>query len=68
MNATPPAKHCAAACHENSMASAVRGWVMTILLGLAAVGVLHVIPTVRAPALVALATPTTALGALWRVQ
>ena len=43
---------------------AVRGWAVSIMLGFAAVGLLHVIPEVRAPAMVTLALATTGLGAL----
>jgi Kef-type K+ transport system membrane component KefB len=43
---------------------AARSWVASVLLGTAAVGVLHVIPPVRAPLAVTLALCTTGLGVL----
>ncbi len=43
---------------------AARGWLLSLLLGFAAVGILHEIPSVHAPAMVALALATTSLGVL----
>jgi len=43
---------------------AVGGWTMSILLGIGVVGILHVIPQVRAPQMVTLALCTTSLGVL----
>jgi Kef-type K+ transport system membrane component KefB len=43
---------------------AVRGWCTSLLLGIAAVGLLHVIPQVHAPMMVTLALCTTGLGML----
>jgi Kef-type K+ transport system membrane component KefB len=40
------------------------GWATSVVLGVAAVGLLHVIPQVRAPWMVALALCTTSLGVL----
>lgn len=40
------------------------GWCMSLLLGVAAVGLLHVIPPVHAPLMVTLALCTTGLGVL----
>jgi len=41
---------------------ALRGWIVSLALGLAAAGILHVLPLVDAPIMVALALTTTALG------
>ena len=46
------------------LALASAGWVGSLLLALVAVGVLHVIPGVQAPMMVALALTTTGLGVL----
>ena len=43
---------------------AVRGWLVSLLLGFAVVGVLHLVPMVRAPIIVALTLVTTSLGVL----
>ena len=43
---------------------AVGGWILSVLLGIAVVGLLHVIPQVHAPLMVALALCTTGLGVL----
>jgi Kef-type K+ transport system membrane component KefB len=43
---------------------AALGWVVSLLLGFAAVGMLHVIPEVHAPLMVTLALCTTGLGTL----
>jgi Kef-type K+ transport system membrane component KefB len=43
---------------------AAGGWMMSVALGLAVVGVLHVIPQVRAPEIVTLAICTTGLGVM----
>ena len=43
---------------------AVGGWTVSILLGSSVVGILHVIPQVRAPQMVTLALCTTSLGVL----
>ena len=43
---------------------ALAGWIVSVLLGFAAVRVLHVIPRVDAPLMVTLALCTTALGTL----
>ena len=43
---------------------AVGGWVLSVLLGIAVVGLLHVIPQVHAPLMVTLALCTTGLGVL----
>jgi Kef-type K+ transport system membrane component KefB len=43
---------------------AALGWITSVLLGFAAVGMLHVIPQVRAPQMVTLALCTTGLGTL----
>lgn len=40
------------------------GWVLSVVLGFAAVGVLHLVPHVNAPLMVTLALSTTALGVL----
>jgi Kef-type K+ transport system membrane component KefB len=42
----------------------IRGWVASVALGFAAVGLLRVIPDVHAPMMVAIALTTTMLGAL----
>jgi Kef-type K+ transport system membrane component KefB len=42
----------------------VGGWSVSLLLGVTVVGLLHAIPTVRAPLMVALAMCTTGLGVL----
>ena len=46
------------------LALASAGWIGSLLLALVAVGVLHVIPGVHAPMMVALALTTTGLGVL----
>lgn len=46
------------------LALAARGWILSLLLGFAAVGILHVVPLVHAPLMVALALATTSLGVL----
>jgi Kef-type K+ transport system membrane component KefB len=46
------------------LALATGGWALSVLLGLTAVGLLHVMPQVRAPLMVTLATCTTGLGVL----
>ena len=43
---------------------AVRGWLLSLLLGFAVVGILHVVPFVEAPLMVALTLVTTSLGVL----
>jgi Kef-type K+ transport system membrane component KefB len=43
---------------------AVGGWIASLLLGISVVGLLHVIPQVHAPMMVALALCTTGLGVL----
>ena len=43
---------------------AIRGWLLSLLLGFAVVGVLHVVPVVQAPVMVALTLVTTGLGVL----
>jgi len=43
---------------------AVGGWTVSVLLGVAVVGLLHVIPQVRAPQMVTLAICTTGLGVM----
>jgi Kef-type K+ transport system membrane component KefB len=43
---------------------AVRGWGVSLLLGVIAVGILHVMPQVHAPLMVTLALCTTGLGVL----
>jgi len=43
---------------------AIGGWVMSILLGLAVVGLLHIVPRVDAPMMVVLSLCTTSLGVL----
>jgi Kef-type K+ transport system membrane component KefB len=43
---------------------ALGGWIVSVLLGLAAVGLLHVVPNVHAPLIVTLALCTTGLGVL----
>jgi Kef-type K+ transport system membrane component KefB len=43
---------------------ALRGWGVSLLLGIAAVGLLHVIPQVHSPLMVTLALCTTGLGVL----
>ncbi len=43
---------------------AVVGWIISVLLGFTAVGLLHAIPQVRAPLMVTLAMCTTGLGVL----
>jgi Kef-type K+ transport system membrane component KefB len=43
---------------------AARGWVLSLALGLAAAGLLYVLPLLHAPMMVALALTTTALGVL----
>ena len=43
---------------------ALRGWVASVGLAFAAVGLLHVIPGVHAPLMVTVALTTTGLGAL----
>jgi Kef-type K+ transport system membrane component KefB len=41
---------------------ALRGWIVSLALGLAAAGILHELPLVDAPIMVALALTTTAMG------
>jgi Kef-type K+ transport system membrane component KefB len=43
---------------------ALGGWAVSLVLGLAAVGLLHVVPTVDAPVMVTIALCTTGLGVL----
>jgi Kef-type K+ transport system membrane component KefB len=43
---------------------AIGGWMVSALVGLAVVGILHVIPQVRAPEMVTLAICTTGLGVM----
>ena len=43
---------------------AAEGWVLSLMLGLMAIGVLHVVPFVNAPLMVGLALVTTSLGVL----
>jgi Kef-type K+ transport system membrane component KefB len=43
---------------------AVRGWGVSLMVGIVAVGMLHVMPQVRAPLMVTLALCTTGLGVL----
>jgi len=43
---------------------AIGGWMVSVFLGLAVVGILHVIPQVHAPEMVTLAICTTGLGVL----
>ena len=43
---------------------ALGGWAVSLLLGLAAVGLLHVVPNVHAPVMVTIALCTTSLGVL----
>jgi Kef-type K+ transport system membrane component KefB len=43
---------------------ALGGWALSLLLGLAAVGLLHVVPNVNAPVMVTIALCTTSLGVL----
>jgi Kef-type K+ transport system membrane component KefB len=43
---------------------AVRGWLLSLVLGFAVVGVLHLVPFVQAPVMVALTLVTTSLGVL----
>ena len=43
---------------------ALSGWVVSLLVGLAVIGLLHIIPGVQAPMMVTLAVCTTALGML----
>jgi Kef-type K+ transport system membrane component KefB len=43
---------------------AAEGWVFSLLLSFAIVGILHVVPFVRAPVMVALTLATTSLGVL----
>lgn len=43
---------------------ALGGWIVSVLLGLCAVGLLHVVPNVHAPLIVTLALCTTGLGVL----
>jgi Kef-type K+ transport system membrane component KefB len=43
---------------------AVQGWVVSLMLALLLVGVLHVIPAVNAPMMVAIALTTTGLGTM----
>jgi Kef-type K+ transport system membrane component KefB len=43
---------------------ALRGWGVSLLLGIAAVGLLHIIPQVHSPLMVTLALCTTGLGVL----
>lgn len=41
---------------------ALRGWVLSLALGFSAAALLHVLPFIHAPIMVALALTTTALG------
>jgi Kef-type K+ transport system membrane component KefB len=41
---------------------AVRGWILSVALGLSIAGLLHLVPSVQAPIIVGLALTTTALG------
>lgn len=43
---------------------ATRGWVLSLLLGFAIIGILHVVPFAQAPLMVALTLVTTSLGVL----
>ena len=43
---------------------ALSGWVVSLLVGLGAIGLLHIVPGVQAPMMVTLAVCTTALGML----
>jgi len=43
---------------------ALRGWLLSLVLGIAVVGILHVVPFVEAPVMVALTLVTTSLGVL----
>ena len=43
---------------------AVKGWIFSLLLGFAIIGILHVVPFVKAPLTVALTLVTTSLGVL----
>jgi Kef-type K+ transport system membrane component KefB len=43
---------------------ALQGWLVSLLLGITAAGLLHVIPLVHAPVFIAVALTTTALGLL----
>ena len=43
---------------------ATKGWVFSLLLGFAIIGILHVVPFVQAPLMVALTLATTSLGVL----
>ena len=43
---------------------AAKGWIFSLLLGFAIIGILHVVPFVRAPLMVALTLVTTSLGVL----
>ena len=43
---------------------ALSGWVVSLLVGLVAIGLLHIVPGVQAPMMVTLAVCTTALGML----
>ena len=43
---------------------AAKGWVFSLLLGFAIIGILHVVPIVEAPLIVALTLVTTSLGVL----
>jgi len=43
---------------------AAKGWVFSLLLGFAIIGILHVVPFVHAPVMVALTLVTTSLGVL----
>jgi Kef-type K+ transport system membrane component KefB len=43
---------------------ALRGWAVSLLLGIIVVGMLHVVPTVHAPLMVTLALCTTGVGVL----
>ena len=43
---------------------AAKGWIFSLLLGFAIIGILHVVPFVQAPLMVALTLATTSLGVL----
>ncbi len=43
---------------------AVRGWLLSLVLGFSVVGILHVVPHVEAPVMVAVTLVTTSLGVL----
>jgi Kef-type K+ transport system membrane component KefB len=53
-----------AAMKGRPLALALCGWGVSLLVGLGAIGLLHIIPSVQAPMIVTLAVCTTALGML----